>query len=275
MFEIKHLSYIYNKETAFKVVANDDINLSINDGEVVGIVGETGSGKSTFLKLLSGILKPFSGQILVDGKIIDFNNFTVGMVFQYPEHQLFAGTVYDDIAFGPRNLRKTKEETNLIVNKAIKFVDLPSKILIESPFNLSGGEKRRVAIAGVVAMEPKVLILDEPTASLDLKSRNLLIKQLKDYHKEKGTTIILVSHDMNDIIDLCDRVILMKAGKVEKYLNTMDFFYKTENLNSFGIKIPPIIEIVKILKNKGYKISSNIKNVEEAEKEILKLIGGN
>ena len=277
MIEVKNLCYTYNNGTCFKVLANDHINFKIDDGDIVGIVGETGSGKSTLLKQLAEILKPSSGKILIDGHEINDlkNKFSIGMVFQYPEHQLFANTVYEDIAFGPKNLGLEVDSINQIVNDAINFVGLEDTILKKSPFELSGGEKRRVAIAGVIAMKPKILILDEPTVGLDLKSRRQIISQLKKYHIEKKVTILMTSHNMNDISELCNKALVLKDGKLKKFCNTFELFFNTENLKDYGLNLPPIIELAKELRLRGHNISTNVKNVDDLLNEVLKLFGGN
>lgn len=277
MLEVKNLCYTYNSGTDFQTLANDNISLRVPSGEILGIVGETGSGKSTFVKQLSGLLRPLSGEVLLNGKPLDSkkNKFAVGMVFQQPEHQLFADTVYDDIAFGPLNMRRTGATLDNLIYSSLEFVNLPKTILNNSPFELSGGEKKRVAIAGVIAMNPKVLILDEPTSNLDVGSRNALIGQLKNYHKEKNPTIIIVSHNMKDVLELCDRVALMYQGKLVTVCDTIDFFWDFDNLKNYGIEVPQIIKIMKALREKGYKVSKKVKNVDEAEREILKLLGGN
>lgn len=277
MIEVKDLCYAYNNGTFFQVLANDHINFTISDGDIVGVVGETGSGKSTLLKQLAGILKPSYGKILIDGYEPDDlkNKFRVGMVFQYPEHQLFANTVYEDIAFGPKNLDQKNCEINRAVGEALNFVGLEDSILKKSPFELSGGEKRRVAIAGVIAMKPKILILDEPTVGLDLKSRKQIIYHLKKYHNEKNVTVFMVSHNMNDISTLCNKVLILKSGRVKRFCDTFELFFNTENLEDYGLKLPNIVEIVKELRLKGHNIDTDVKNVDDLLYEILKLFGGN
>lgn len=269
MIEIENLYYIYNYKTNLQFVANSDINLFINSGEVVGLVGATGSGKSTFLKQIAGILKPTKGKIKIK------NESKVGFVFQKPENQLFADTVYDDIAFGPLNKGISKDDLDLIVKRSIEFVGLKDDILKKSPFDLSGGEKRRVAIAGIIAMKPEILILDEPTAGLDLKSKRLLIGQLKNYQKEKNTTMIIVSHDMDDILNLCDKVIVMQEGRVIEFLTTKELFFENKNIEDYKLELPHTVKIARRLKSLGYEISCDIKNINDLEKEILSFFGGN
>ena len=216
-----------------------------------------------------GVLSKIYGSIFRLNKThSEKNNIKVGMVFQYPEHQLFADTVYSDIAFGPLNMGCSKAETEKIVFEVLDFVGLPKNILSVSPFELSGGEKRRVAIAGVLATNPDILILDEPTASLDVMARQTLINSLKNYHNHKNATILMVSHNMNDIVELCSKIVVMKNSKVQYFGPTMDFFYDCNNLDDFSLEIPQVIKIAKALRANGHNISKNVKNISDLEKEL-------
>lgn len=280
IIEVKNLSFIYGVGMTFQKIAVDNINLNFKKGEFIGIIGHTGSGKSTFIKQLNGLLKPTFGEVLLNGeniwksskKIRDVR-FKVGMVFQYPEHQLFADTVYKDIAFGPENMGLNSEEIEKKVLEAVEFVGLKREILEKSPFEISGGEKRRAAIAGVIAMDPEVLILDEPTAGLDPRGRKLLLSQIKGYHTKRKNTVILVSHNMEDIAQTADKVVVLANGKVEMFDSTREVFKNSDKLEKIGLKVPQITEIMTKLKNKGYDINSGILTVKEAEDEILRLLG--
>ncbi|MDQ5983433.1 MAG: energy-coupling factor transporter ATPase [Eubacteriales bacterium SKADARSKE-1] len=280
ILEVKNLSFIYGVGTTFQKTAVDNINLSFEKGEFIGIIGHTGSGKSTFIKQLNGLLRPSSGEVLLNGENIWRNSkkirdvrFKVGMVFQYPEYQLFADTVYKDIAFGPENMGLNSEEINKKVLAAVDFVGLSHEILEKSPFEISGGEKRRTAIAGVIAMDPEVLILDEPTAGLDPRGRELLLSQIKTYHSKRKNTVILVSHNMEDIAKTADKVVVLANGKAEMFDITREVFKNSESLERVGLKVPQITEIMEKLKNKGYDINPGILTVTEAENEILRILG--
>lgn len=281
IIEVENLSFTYGFGTTFQKTAVNNISLSFEKGEFIGIIGQSGSGKSTFIKLLNGLLKPSSGKVLLNGKNIwtelkDIKDvrFKVGMVFQYPEHQLFAETVYKDIAFGPENMGLSEKEIEEKVFLAAEFVGLKQEILKKSPFELSGGEKRRAAIAGVIAMDPEVLILDEPTAGLDPKGRELLLSQIKVYHSKRKNTVILVSHNMEDIAENTDRVVVLSGGRVEMFEKTREIFKNLEKLEKMNLKVPQITEIMTKLRNKGYDLKPGILTVKEAENEILRLVGG-
>lgn len=279
VIDIKNLSYTYGVGTPFEISAVKNVNLSIEKGEIIGIIGHTGSGKSTFVQMLNGLIQPTSGQVLLDGKDIWAEpkkirsvRFKVGMVFQYPEYQLFEETVYKDIAFGPANMGKNREEIDKAVHMAAKFTGLNEGLLQKSPFDLSGGEKRRAAIAGVIAMDPEVLVLDEPTAGLDPMGRDLLLSQIVQYHKERKNTVLLVSHSMEDIACVADKIMVMNKGKLEIFDKTEKVFAQVERLESMGLRVPQITKIMTALKDKGYDISDGILTVDRAFLTMVELL---
>lgn len=279
IIEVKDLSFTYGIGTPFEKKAVDSLNLSINEGEVIGLIGHTGSGKSTFVQMLNGLIRPTGGMVLLDGKDIWEKpkqirkiRFKVGMVFQYPEYQLFDETVYKDISFGPKNKGLSESEIDETVRKAAKFVGLSDELLEQSPFDLSGGEKRRAAIAGVIAMDPDVLVLDEPTAGLDPKGRKLLLSQIAQYHRERKNTIIIVSHSMEDIAQTTDRIIVMNHGKLEMFDTPKKVFSQGEKLESMGLRVPEITRIMLELKKEGYDVPSGVLTVEQAFVEIVSLL---
>ncbi|MDO4764602.1 MAG: energy-coupling factor transporter ATPase [Eubacteriales bacterium] len=280
--KIKNLNYIYAEGTPFEKTALKEINLEIGDGEFVGIIGHTGSGKSTLIQHLNGLIRATSGELEVNGIKIDKNSKNlenlrqqVGLVFQYPEHQLFELTVAKDIAFGPKNLGLNTEEIAKRVKEACELVGLGEKYMEKSPFELSGGQKRRVAIAGVLAMQPKVLILDEPTAGLDPKGRDNILGKIKALHQQTGMTIILVSHSMEDVAEYVDRVIAMDSGQIILDGNPHEVFSQRDTLLSVGLNVPQITELVFALRGKGFELPENIITIEEAlpwiKKNIKKL----
>lgn len=279
IIEVKDLCYTYGEGTPFEKAAVKNLNLSVEKGEVIGVIGHTGSGKSTFVQMLNGLIRPKSGQIILDGtdiwekpKEIRKIRFKVGMVFQYPEYQLFDETVYKDISFGPKNKGLTEKEIDRIVRKSASFVGLSDKLLEQSPFDLSGGEKRRAAIAGVIAMDPEVLVLDEPTAGLDPKGRELLLSQIMQYHRERKNTIFIVSHSMEDVARIADRILVMNKGKLEMLDTPKKVFAEVERLESMGLRVPQITKIMLALKNKGYKVDDGILTVEQAFLEVVSLL---
>ena len=279
IIEVKDLCYTYGINTPFEKKAVIDLNLSVNEGEVIGLIGHTGSGKSTFVQMLNGLIKPTSGKVFLNGediwekpKEIRKIRFKVGMVFQYPEYQLFDETVYKDISFGPINKGLSGKEVDETVRKAAKFVGLSDKLLNQSPFDLSGGEKRRAAIAGVIAMDPDVLVLDEPTAGLDPMGRNLLLSQIMQYHRERKNTIIIVSHSMEDIARIADRVMVINNGKLEMLDTPEKVFSEAERLEKMGLEVPQITKIMLALKEKGYDVPSGILTVEKAFLEVVNLL---
>lgn len=275
--KVRNLTYIYSAGTPFESRALDCVDLSIEKGDFVGIIGHTGSGKSTLVQHLNGLLKPSEGQVFIGGNDIwqkkDKRNirFEVGLVFQYPEYQLFEETVQKDIAFGPLNMGLSADEIDQRVKEALLFVGLPEEILDKSPFELSGGQKRRVAIAGVISMRPDVLILDEPTAGLDPKGREEILKHIKEYHQANKSTVILVSHSMEDIAKNVDKVMVMNKAKVFAYGTVEKVFERAAELNGIGLSIPQITKIFIGLKEKGFDVNTNIFTAEQACKEILRL----
>ncbi len=279
ILEVKNLTYTYSAGSPFEKTAVKDISLSVEKGEIIGIIGHTGSGKSTFVRMLNGLTKPTSGQVLIEGndiwekpKEIRKIRFKVGMVFQYPEYQLFEETVYKDISFGPANMGKTQEEIDKAVKMAAKFTGVSNELLDKSPFDLSGGEKRRAAIAGVIAMDPDVVIFDEPTAGLDPLGRELLLSQIVQYHKERNNTILLVSHSMEDIASIADRIIVLNHSELVMFDTPKVVFSKVEQLEEMGLRVPQITKIMLALKEKGYDISDGILTVEQAFYELVDLL---
>lgn len=279
---IENLTHIYMEGSPFEKKAIDNISLTINDGEFVGLIGHTGSGKSTLIQHINGLLKPNSGKIIVDG--IDITNKNtkmssirkkVGLVFQYPEYQLFEESIKKDIAFGPKNLGLSDAEIDNRVKRAMGIVGLDyERYKDKSPFELSGGQKRRAAIAGVVAMEPKVLILDEPTAGLDPKGRDEILMQIKALHEEYKITIILVSHSMEDVAKLSERIIVMNEGRCILDGRPDYIFTQVETLESVGLAVPEVTYLSKRLREKGINISENVFTIEQSLAEILRLLRG-
>ena len=277
VLKVENLSYTYNPDMPNRVKALDGINLEIEEGTFVGVIGHTGCGKSTLISHFNGLTKPQEGRILLDGKDIwsewpDIRQvrFNVGMVFQYPEYQLFEETIYKDIAFGPKNMGLSDEEVDKRVKMAAEFVGIPEYALEGSPFDLSGGQKRRVAIAGIIAMQPRVLVLDEPCAGLDPEGRELILSQVKNYHKTTGGTVILVSHSMEDIANYADKVLVMENGKVYNYANTEEIFQDAENLSKMGLGIPDITKVFLKLKEMGVDIDTDVYTIPYAIKTLLK-----
>ena len=279
VLELKNLSFVYGAGTPFEKKAVDDVSLSIEQGELIGIIGHTGSGKSTLVQMLNGLIKPAQGQVLLDGrdiweqpkKIRDIR-FRVGMVFQYPEYQLFEETVYKDIAFGAANKGLTGDELDQAVRRAADFTGLRPELLEKSPFDLSGGEKRRAAIAGVIAMDPEVLILDEPTAGLDPMGRELLLSQIINYHKEKGNTVLLVSHSMEDIARVADRVLVMNRSKLFMLDRTREVFAHGDELEKIGLRVPQVTKIMQALRAQGIDLPDSVLTVDEAFDTLSSLL---
>ena len=279
VLELKNLSYVYGTGTPFEKTAVNNLSLSIEKGEFIGSMGHTGSGKSTLVQMLNGLMKPTSGQVLLDGEDIWANpkdirkiRFKVGMVFQYPEYQLFEETVAKDIAFGPTNMGKSGAELEKAVNDAARFTGLKDELLEKSPFDLSGGEKRRAAIAGVIAMNPEVLVLDEPTAGLDPMGRDVLLSQIVQYHKERKNTVILVSHSMEDIARVADKIIVMNKSNLVMFDKTKEVFSKGRELEKIGLRVPQITKIMLELREKGFNVPEGILTVDEAMDCISSLL---
>lgn len=279
--KIENLSHVYMPKTPFETLALDNISLELEEGKFYAIIGHTGSGKSTLIQHLNGLLKPTSGKIIIsDIDITDKNTVMseirkrVGLVFQYPEYQLFEETIEKDIAFGPKNLGLSPEEVTVRVKKAMEIVGLDyDKFKDLSPFEISGGQKRRVAIAGVVAMEPKVLILDEPTAGLDPKGRDEILAQIIKLHDTYKSTVILVTHSMEDVAEIADEVIVMSDAKVILRGLPKDVFTQIELLEKVGLGAPQVTYLMHALKEKGFDVDENIFTVEDARKEILRMLG--
>ncbi|MGL5478486.1 MAG: energy-coupling factor transporter ATPase [Clostridium sp.] len=279
--KIEDLRHVYMQNGPFEKVALDDVNLNINDGEFIALIGHTGSGKSTLIQHMNGLLEATSGKIIVDGvditlkgsKLIDVRK-KVGLVFQYPEYQLFEETIEKDIEYGPRNLGIDDEEITKRVKKSMEMVGLDYETYRhKSPFDLSGGQKRRVAIAGVIAMEPKTLILDEPTAGLDPKGRDDILNQIKLLHEKYNMTIILVSHSMEDVAKIAKRVIVMNKGKVVLEGSPREVFKEVETLEEIGLGVPQVTYLIRALRAKGIDIREDIYTIEEARKELIKIFG--
>ena len=281
ILEVRQLNYVYSAGTPYEKAALRDVSLSVEKGDIVGIIGHTGSGKSTLVQQLNGLLRPTSGQVLLDGKDIWEDpkkirdvRFRVGMVFQYPEHQLFEETVRRDIAFGPRNMGLSDEETEQRVRRAATFAGLREELLDVSPFDLSGGQKRRAAIAGVMAMEPEVLILDEPTAGLDPRGREQLLSRIVRYARENGTTVLLVSHSMEDVAAVADKVLVMNKGEAAMYAPTAEVFSRAAELEAIGLSVPAVTQVFMKLRARGYEVGGNAYTVEQAVRRLLPLVKG-
>lgn len=280
ILEVSNLNYIYSVGTPFEHKALDNISFSVERGEFIGIIGHTGSGKSTLMQQLNGLLKPTSGQVLLDGediwsdkKLTRQARFRVGLVFQYPEYQLFEETVYRDIAFGPKNMGLDEKEVDRRVREAAGFVGLTPEQLEVSPFDLSGGQKRRVAIAGVIAMEPEVLILDEPTAGLDPVGRAEILGNIEAYRRARNATIMMVSHSMEDVARLTDRLLVMNGSKLAMDAAPAQVFSHAEELVQMGLNIPQVTQVFLNLKKLGLDVA-NVHTIEQAVAEIKRLRGG-
>ena len=276
--EIKHLNHIYGKDTIFEQYALKDVNMTIEDGEFIGLIGHTGSGKSTLTQHLNGLLKASDGDILYNGESIYREGYSmkhlrskVGLVFQYPEHQLFEVDVFSDVCFGPKNLGLAQDEIEARAKEALAMVGLDESFYKQSPFELSGGQKRRVAIAGVLAMKPEVLILDEPTAGLDPKGRDEILGLVAKLHEEKKITIILVSHSMEDVAKYVSRLVVMNQGEKVFDGTPKEVFRHYKELEAIGLAAPQITYVVQALRERGVMISEDVTTVEEARDEILKL----
>ena len=275
IIETKGLTHIYNPGMPDATTALDKVDLAVEEGDFVGIIGSTGSGKSTLITHFNGILKPTEGKVLVDGQDIWEKpanirkfRFMVGLVFQYPEYQLFEETVYKDIAFGPKNMGLDEAEIDRRVKSAARFVGLKDEYLERSPFELSGGQKRRVAIAGVMAMEPKILVLDEPAAGLDPEGREMILSQVKRFHKETGTTVILVSHSMEDIAKYADKVLVMDQRRIAMYDTVEHVFARADELLELGLSVPQVTKVFLRLRAMGLDLPQDVYTVPYAVKTI-------
>lgn len=279
--ELKHVSYRYSPGTVYEMRALEHIDLSIPDGQFIGIIGHTGSGKSTLIQLLNGLLKPSEGQVLYNGEDIWGEGFSrkklrgqVGLVFQYPEHQLFEIDVFSDVCFGPRNLGLSRQETELRAYAALKQVGLEDDYFYQSPFDLSGGQKRRVAIAGVLAMKPDILVLDEPTAGLDPKGRDEILDQIAKLKEETGITVILVSHSMEDVAKYVERIIVMNQGAVMYDDVPREVFKHYRELEEVGLAAPQVTYIMQALHKQGMPVQTDVTTIAEAKDEILRVLEG-
>ncbi len=279
--ELRNVSHSYSEGTIQQITAIKNISLKISKGEMVGIIGHTGSGKSTLISHFNGLLKPASGEVLIDGVNIWKDKatlreyrFKVGLCFQYPEYQLFEETVARDIAFGPKNMKLSEEEINRRVSKAAEFVGLKPELLSKSPFDLSGGEKRRAAIAGVMSMEPEILVFDEPAAGLDPEGRKDLIKLIKTYREQTDSTVIIVSHSMEDIARIADRVIVINDGEIAMDGTVDEIYSRSDELRSMGLNVPEITSVFTELKKLGYDVPLNVYSVEDGAQIIKSLLKG-
>lgn len=277
---LNHVNYIYDGDTEIPVKALDDVSLKIEDGEFIGLIGHTGSGKSTLVQHLNGLVKPASGGVYYNGEDIHGEHYDlktlrskVGLVFQYPEHQLFEVDVFSDVCFGPKNLGLSKKETELRAFEALRLVGFPEELFYQSPFELSGGQKRRVAIAGVLAMKPEVLVLDEPTAGLDPKGRDEILDQIQKLREETKMTVILVSHSMEDVAKYVGRIIVMNHGKVMFDNTPKEVFKHYKELETVGLAAPQVTYIMNALREKGFAVNTDATTIAEAKEEILRLFG--
>ena len=281
ILSIENLTHTYGAHSPFEKHAIRGVTLDIEKGELLGIIGHTGSGKSTLIQHLNGLLRPNAGRVLLDGKDIWENpkkirdvRFRVGMVFQYPEHQLFEDTIYKDIAFGPKNMGLSEEEIDRRVRQAAAYVGLDEALLDKSPFDLSGGEKRRAAIAGVMAMEPEVLILDEPTAGLDPRGREQILAMIQDYRQTRNTTVLLVTHSMEDVARVANRILVMADGQVAMLDTVEAVFSRAEELEAIGLSVPAVTKTLMLLQRAGVAVDTAAYTVEQATAQIPSLLGG-
>lgn len=278
VLKTEHLTYRYSVGTPFEVSALDDVSIQIEEGELVAVIGHTGSGKSTLIQHFNGLLKPSSGKVYVDGQDIwesraslRKSRFTVGLCFQHPENQLFEETVYKDIAYGPKNMKLEEDEVDSRVRQAAGYVGLTDAMLEKSPFDLSGGEQRRAAIAGVMAMEPKVLILDEPAAGLDPRGRDQILDLIRRYRQETGCTVLLVSHSMDDVARIATKVLVMDKHKADLYGSVEEIYGQAEHLLEIGLDIPQITKVFLGLKQRGLPVRTDIFTVEQGMEELRRL----
>lgn len=281
VLETENLTHYYENGMAGAVAAIEDINVKFEKGEIVGIIGHTGSGKSTLLQHLNGLLKPDSGRVLLCGEDINKDKrtlraarFRVGLCFQYPEYQLFEETVYKDISFGPKNMGLDSAEIDRRVRRAAEFVGLSEEHLKKSPFDLSGGEKRRAAIAGVMAMEPEVLILDEPTAGLDPRGREVILSLVRTYREQTGSTVILVSHSMEDVAKTADKVLVLNHSHVAMFGTVSEVYSRTDELEEMGLTVPQITKIFRALHDRGFDVSPSVFTVSQGADELMRYFEG-
>ncbi len=281
VLQVRNLIHTYAAGSPFEQHAINDVSFSTVEGELIAVIGHTGSGKSTLVQHLNGLLKPTDGRIALDGEDIWANpksirqvRFRVGMVFQYPEYQLFEDTIYKDIAFGPRNMGLDAAEIDRRVRRAAADVGLDETLLDKSPFDLSGGEKRRAAIAGVMAMEPEILILDEPTAGLDPRGREQILSLIEAYRVRRGTTVVLVSHSMEDVARLADRVLVMQHGQLAMLDTVERVFARADELEAMGLTVPAVTKILLLLRQQGVAVDTDVYTVEQAVERLLPLLGG-
>ena len=276
MIEFQNVTYVYGENTPFRRVAIDDVSFNIEEGTVTGIIGHSGSGKSTLAQLMNALISPASGKVLIDGEDINQSasskrkaRFDVGMVFQYPEYQLFEETVRRDIAFGPGNMGLDGEEISKRVLNAARFTGITEEMLDKSPFDLSGGQKRRVAIAGVIAMDPKVLVLDEPAAGLDPVGRREILGGLISYRRQRGNTLVIISHSMEDIAEYSDRILVLNEGKVLMHGTPKEVFSEGEKLRASGLALPEVTELMLKLREKGADVNASLYTVDDAFDELI------
>lgn len=281
VLETENLTHYYENGMAGAVAAIENINVKFEKGEIVGIIGHTGSGKSTLLQHLNGLLKPDSGRVLLCGEDINKDKrtlraarFKVGLCFQYPEYQLFEETVYKDISFGPKNMGLDSAEIDRRVRRAAEFVGLSEEHLKKSPFDLSGGEKRRAAIAGVMAMEPEVLILDEPTAGLDPRGREVILSLVRTYREQTGSTVILVSHSMEDVAKTADKVLVLNRSRVAMFGTVPEVYSRTDELEEMGLTVPQITKIFRALHDRGFEVSPSVFTVSQGADELMRYFEG-
>lgn len=277
----ENLEYLYSVGTPFQTAAVSDISLSVEEGELIGIIGHTGSGKSTLIQHFNGLLQPHGGKVFVDGKDIWSKEnkknirqvrFAVGLCFQYPEYQIFEETVYKEIAFGPKQMGLEDDEIDRRIRQSIEFVGISPEILDKSPFDLSGGQKRRVAIASIIAMEPKVLVLDEPCAGLDPKGREVILSLVRDYQRKMGNTVILVSHSMEDVARICSKVVVMNKGSLAMYGTVDEVYSRGAELKEMGLNVPEITDVFLKLRESGVPCKTNIYTVEQGVAEFQRLM---
>ena len=281
VLEAKNVTYRYGEGTPFETAAVEDVSFAVEQGELVGVIGHTGSGKSTLIQHFNGLLRPTSGTVLLDGEDIWADQaklrsvrFRVGLCFQYPEYQLFFFFFYADMAFGPKNMGLDEAEIDRRVRRAAQFVGLKESYFEKSPFDLSGGEKRRAAIAGVMAMEPEVLILDEPTAGLDPRGRDTILGLIREYQRETGSTILLVSHSMEDVAKLATKVLVMNRTHLAMYGPVPDVYSRGEELVGMGLNVPQVTRIFMELKKRGYAVSDQVYTVAQGREELMRLRSG-